>query len=232
MGVDSSREASIVLRLQILNRLGIVAQFPNWHYCLCRRFYSTVKGSFSKPASHVKDCVVLTARPVSAPPFRIVFASCVLELEFKVHAPSACGEDSVSIALAPIAYPYACKCALEFAPGGLARVCMKIGVSGANLPSASKSQIKWTKSLMNLVVIFNCSNSLKISYENGRVSVRIFYKNNLISVSVYFLILRRSGASPTYATSFLQCPHAVEVVLFQTLLSSLFDRASLFCVSE
>ena len=36
---------------------------------------------------------------------------------------------------------------------------------------------------MNLVVISYCPNSLKISYDNGLVSVRIFYKNNLISFS-------------------------------------------------
>ena len=37
---------------------------------------------------------------------------------------------------------------------------------------------------MNLtvaVLVFYCPNSLKISYDNGLVSVRIFYKNNLIS---------------------------------------------------
>ena len=31
------------------------------------------------------------------------------------------------------------------------------------------------------VIISYCPNSLKISYDKGRVTVRIFYKNNLVS---------------------------------------------------
>ena len=33
---------------------------------------------------------------------------------------------------------------------------------------------------MNIIVIFYCPKSLKISHDYGLVSVRIFYKNNLI----------------------------------------------------
>ena len=57
-------------------------------------------------------------------------------------------------------------------------------------PLCLKISNKMKKSLMHLVVIFNCPNSLKISYANGRVSVRIFYKNNSISVSVFLRYLR------------------------------------------
>ena len=59
-------------------------------------------------------------------------------------------------------------------------VCIKIVVSGEKASPPSKSQINTKKSLMNLIVIFYCPKSLKISYDNGLVSVRIFYKNNLI----------------------------------------------------
>ena len=37
------------------------------------------------------------------------------------------------------------------------------------------------KNLMSLVIIYYSLKPVKISYANGRVSVRIFYKNNLIS---------------------------------------------------
>jgi hypothetical protein len=93
------------------------------------------------------------------------------------------------------------------------------------------------KSHTILVVIFFNLNSLKISYANGRVSVRFFtkiiqspsvYLRYLRYLFVFFFLYCSFGALP----KFLQCPHAVEVVFFQTLLSSLFDRASLFCVNE
>jgi len=62
--------------------------------------------------------------------------------------------------------------------GVYACVCMEIGVSGANPSSLLKISNRMKKSLMSLVVIFFNLNSLKISYDYGRVSVRIFYKNN------------------------------------------------------
>ncbi len=52
--------------------------------------------------------------------------------------------------------------------------------SGAKASSPSKSQINPKKSPMNIIVIFYCPKSLKISHDYGLVSVRIFYKNNLI----------------------------------------------------
>ena len=63
---------------------------------------------------------------------------------------------------------------------------------------------------------------VSISWQ-GRISVR-FFTQIIQSPSVY-LRYSRYFVSPMY-------PHAVEVVFFQTLLSSLFDRASLFCVNE
>ena len=62
-------------------------------------------------------------------------------------------------------------------------VCFKKGVSVAtasHLPKNRKSQKKILKSLTNLIVISHNLKPVKISYANGRVSVRIFYKNNLI----------------------------------------------------
>jgi hypothetical protein len=56
-------------------------------------------------------------------------------------------------------------------------------VSGAIARFPSKSPKISKKSLTNLTVSVVISHSLKpvkISYANGRVSVRIFYKNNLI----------------------------------------------------
>ena len=64
------------------------------------------------------------------------------------------------------------------------RVCIIIVVSGAIARFPSKSLKISKKSLTNLTVSVVISHSLKpvkISYANGRVSVRIFYKNNLIS---------------------------------------------------
>ena len=57
-------------------------------------------------------------------------------------------------------------------------MCIEIVVSGAAASHPTKSQINPKKYLMNLVAIFCSSKSLKISYDNGLVSVRIFYKNN------------------------------------------------------
>ena len=57
-------------------------------------------------------------------------------------------------------------------------VCIIIGVSGAIARFPSKSQKISKKSLMSLIVISYNLKPVKISYANGRVSVRIFYKNN------------------------------------------------------
>ena len=57
---------------------------------------------------------------------------------------------------------------------------MKKGVSSATASSASKSQKISKKSIMSLVVIYYYLKSIKISYDNGHVSVRIFYKNDLM----------------------------------------------------
>jgi hypothetical protein len=38
---------------------------------------------------------------------------------------------------------------------------------------------------MSLVVIYYILKPVKISYANGRVSVRIFYKNNLINANSF-----------------------------------------------
>ena len=69
-------------------------------------------------------------------------------------------------------------------------VCIKIVVSGANLCVYKKISNRMKKSLMSLVVIFFNLNSLKISYANGRVSVRIFYKNDLIRFYLLMLLTR------------------------------------------
>jgi hypothetical protein len=84
--------------------------------------------------------------------------------------------------------------ATEQAP--LTVVCYKKGVSGAtasHLPKNLKSPKISKKSLTNLTVSVVISRSLKpvkISYANGRVSVRIFYKNNIICfyLLAYFFV--------------------------------------------
>jgi hypothetical protein len=54
---------------------------------------------------------------------------------------------------------------------------------------------------MSLVLIYYSLKSLKISYTNGRVSVRIFYKNNLINPNSF---LHFQFLYPKPSTSFLQ----------------------------
>ena len=48
-------------------------------------------------------------------------------------------------------------------------------------PNLKKNLKSSKKSLTNLIVISDRLKQAKISYANGRVSVRIFYKNNLIN---------------------------------------------------
>ncbi len=55
-------------------------------------------------------------------------------------------------------------------------VCIIKGVSNATASRISKSQKISKKSLTNLIVISRSLKPVKISYANGRVSVRIFYK--------------------------------------------------------
>ena len=74
-------------------------------------------------------------------------------------------------------------------------------VSGANPSSLLKISNRMKKSHTNLVIIFFNLNSLKISYDYGRVSVRFFYKNNSISLCLLTLLtlltlLRFSNVSP------------------------------------
>jgi hypothetical protein len=61
---------------------------------------------------------------------------------------------------------------------------------------------------MSLIVIYYCLKSLKISYDNGRVSVRIFYKNNLISTHerVNQGLLNLSGKKSIIQQIFLTTP--------------------------
>ena len=63
---------------------------------------------------------------------------------------------------------------------------MKKEVSGttvSHLPKNLQSKKKILKSLTILIVISRSLKPVKISYANGRVSVRIFYKNNSSSKS-------------------------------------------------
>jgi len=53
---------------------------------------------------------------------------------------------------------------------------------------------------MSLIVIYYCLKLKKISYDNGRVSVRIFYKNNLICFRFqYFGYFGYFGYSHAYS---------------------------------
>ena len=74
---------------------------------------------------------------------------------------------------------------------GVMCVCIIIVVSGATISHPPKNLLQ--KSLTNLTVSVVISRSLKpvkISYANGRVSVRIFYKNNIICfyLLAYFFV--------------------------------------------
>ena len=133
-------------------------------------------------------------------------------------------------------------------------VCYKKGVSGAPPSSPLKISNKLKKISYEPRRNFLQPQIVKNLLPKWPVLVRIFYNNN--SIFFFFLLLSNATYSTyaTYSTSlilrsfggrprptlltllnspkFLQCPHAVEVVFFQTLLSSLFDRASLFCVNE
>ena len=62
-------------------------------------------------------------------------------------------------------------------------MCLRKEVSVAVARFPSKSQKISKKSLMSLIVISYNLKPVKISYANGRVSVRIFNKNNLVNAS-------------------------------------------------
>jgi hypothetical protein len=64
-------------------------------------------------------------------------------------------------------------------------MCLRKEVSVAVARFPSKSQKISKKSFMSLIVISYNLKPVKISYANGRVSVRIFYKNNLTNANSF-----------------------------------------------
>ena len=101
---------------------------------------------------------------------------------------------------------------------------MEKGVSGANPSSLLKISNRMKKSLMSLVVIYYNLNLLKISYQNGRVSVRIFYKNNSISFCLLTLLTLLTLLNAHSRHRLRRLRHLLLIILLIILLIALTRR--------